>query len=39
LLYETYTEGGQQVLGLMTKMERVHREKVVDYYNEDDEEA
>jgi len=25
MLYETYTEGGQQVLGLMTKVQRVER--------------
>lgn len=25
LLYQTYTEGGSQVLGLMTKVQRVER--------------
>ena len=35
LLYETYAEGGVQVLGLMTKMQKVEREKVVSYYEEE----
>lgn len=32
LLYESYSEGGAQVLGLMTKMQRVEREKITNYY-------
>lgn len=36
LLYETYAEGGTQVLGLMTKMQRVEREKITNYFEEDE---
>ncbi len=36
LLYETYSEGGAQVLGLMTKMQRTEREKITNYYEEDE---
>lgn len=32
LMYEAYSEGGTQVLGLMTKMQRVEREKITSYY-------
>lgn len=32
LQYETFTEGGTQVLGLMTKMQRVEREVISSYY-------
>ena len=34
LRYEAYSEGGTQVLGLMTKMQRVEREKVTSYFEE-----
>ncbi len=34
LLYETYSEGGVQVLGLMTKMQRVQRQKITTYYED-----
>jgi elongator complex protein 2 len=36
LLYEAYSEGGTQVLGLMTKAHRVEREKVTSYYEEEE---
>lgn len=35
LLYEAYSEGGTQVLGLMTKAQRVEREKITSYYEEE----
>lgn len=36
LLYEAYSEGGTQVLGLMTKNQRVEREKITNYYEEEE---
>ncbi len=36
-MYEAYSEGGLQVLGLMTKVQRVEREKVVSYFEEEEE--
>lgn len=39
LEYETYAEGGTQVLGLMTKMQRVEREKISSYYDDEEEEG
>ena len=35
-MYEAYAEGGTQVLGLMTKMQRVEREKITSYYDDDE---
>jgi elongator complex protein 2 len=32
------TEGGTQVLGLMTKVQKVEREKITTYYEGDDDE-
>lgn len=37
LRYEAYSEGGTQVLGLMTKNQRVEREKITSYYEEENE--
>ena len=33
LLYTPYSEGGTQVLGLMTKMQKIEREKITSYYD------
>jgi elongator complex protein 2 len=36
LLYEAYSEGGSQVLGLMTKAQLVEREKITSYFEEEE---